>query len=130
LPTSFSGSFGSSGLSFENFSYGSSASSARGIWAPVDNIEGKIVHFYSTFYDQSQSWWNRNSSDVIPHINQYWDNRNQRPAYVVVPPASTTTQTQQQQQQQQRTTTPNYYPQQQQRVSPPQQLRRDDVPGL
>jgi len=121
--TSFGGSFTSSGLSFENFSFGSSGSSARGIWAPVDNIEGKIVHFYSTFYDQSQSWWQGNSADVIPQINQYWDNRNQRPAYVVVPPATTT---------QQRTTTPNYYSQQQQqqRVSPPQQLRRDDLPGL
>jgi len=126
---SFSGSFDFSRTSgsFDSFSFGSSAG-GRGAWVPIDNIEGKIVHFYSTFYDQSQSWWQRNSSEVIPHINHYWDNRNQRPAYVVVPPPTSVAQ---------RTTTsatsPNYYYQQQQsqRVSPPQQhSRRDDIPGL
>jgi len=124
---SFSGSFDFSRTSgsFDSFSLGSFARS--GAWVPIDNIEGKIVHFYSTFYDASQSWWQRNSPEVIPHINHYWDNRNQRPAYVVVPPPTSAAQ---------RTTTsatsPNYYYQQQQsqRVSPPQHPRRDDVPGL
>lgn len=128
-PSSFSGSF--SGNFDTSFSFGSFSSFAtRGLWAPVDNIEGGIVHFYSTFYDQSQAWWQKNSEQVIPQINQYWDNRNSRPAYVVLPnnnaptitaPAQNYYSLQPQSQQQ--------HQQQQQRVSPPHQ-RRDDVPGL
>jgi len=71
----------------------------------------------------------KNSEQVIPQINQYWDNRNSRPAYVVLPhntptitaPAQNYYSLQPQSQQQ--------HQQQQQRVSPPHQ-RRDDVPGL
>jgi len=94
LPTSFSGSAElyantsfSGNFSFTS-SFGSSVNSsfARGLWAPIDNIEGHIVHFYSAFYEQSQNWWQGNSTEVIPQINQYWDRRNQRPAYVVSPP--------------------------------------------
>jgi len=44
------------------------------------------VHFYSAFYEQSQNWWQGNSTEVIPQINQYWERRNQRPVYVVSPP--------------------------------------------
>jgi len=115
LPSSFSGSaeFGRTSLSFENFS-----SSARGIWAPVDNIEGKIVHFYSTFYDQSNNWWQRNSQDAIPQINQYWDNRNQRPVYTVTPATSQVFSGPH--------TSPYSPPP---RVSPPKHLRKEE-PGL
>jgi len=95
-PTSFSGSAELySGLSFTSsgsYSFGSS-SSARGIWAPVDNIEGHIVHFYSAFYEQSANWWQNNRNDAIPQINEYWDQRNQRPVYAVVPPSSSSTST-------------------------------------
>lgn len=121
-PSSFSGSFSGSFEFGSSFSFGGSFSSfaTRGLWAPVDNIEGRIVHFYSTFYDQSANWWSRNSEQVIPQINQYWDNRNSRPAYIVVPHSTVPT-----------TPSQNYYSlqPQSQRVSPPHQ-RRDDVPGL
>jgi hypothetical protein len=126
---SFSGSFDFSRTSgsFDSFSFGSSG--RGGFWIPVDNIEGRIVHFYSTFYDQSQAWWQKNSTDVIPHINNYWDTRSQRPAYVVVPPPTSNTQ-----RPTTTTSSPNYYhyqqQPQQQRVSPPPQVRRDDYPGL
>lgn len=127
---SFSGSFDfnrTSG-SFDSFSFGSSG--RGGAWVPIDNIEGAIVHFYSTFYDVSQSWWERNSAEVIPHINHYWDDRNQRPGYVVVPPPTSSSSSQRTN----TSTSPNYYYQQQQsqqRVSPPpQHPRKDDVPGL
>jgi len=134
--SAFSGSFDFSrlsGLSFDNFSFGSSGNPVRGIWAPIDNIEGKIVHFYSTFYDQSQSWWQSNNAEVIPQINQYWDQRNQRPVYALVSPPSNNTLPASSNTQ---STTPTYYLPSStstylQRVSPPTtHYQHRDEPGL
>jgi len=77
---SFSGSSFSSGsiglAGFDNLSSGShglvTSGSGGSFWVPVDNIAGGIVHFYSTFYDQSYKWWESNRDDVIPRLGDYW----------------------------------------------------------
>lgn len=52
---------------------GQSSGGAPGqFWVPVDNIAGGIVHFYSSFYDQSYDWWKSNKDDVIPRLGDFW----------------------------------------------------------